>query len=49
MSTANTSRAMYWLLAAVQHARHASERVRQMVTNAIAAFMARVAIARAAT
>ena len=47
MSAANTSRALHWLLAAVQHARHASERVRQMVSVAIAAFMARIAIARA--
>jgi hypothetical protein len=37
------------LLAAVGHARHASARVQAMVRNAIAAFMARLAIAEAAT
>jgi hypothetical protein len=45
----NIPRAMYYLLAAVQHARHACERTRQMVANAIAALMARMAIAKAAT
>lgn len=46
--TMNSGKVMYWLLAAVQHARHACERTRQMVANAIAVFMARVAIGRAA-
>jgi hypothetical protein len=43
------SRALYWLLAAVEKARHASARVQQMVRDAVAAYFARVAIAKAAS
>ncbi len=42
------NRALYWLLAAVDKARHASARVQAMVRAAVAAFLARVAIAKAA-
>lgn len=48
MTTAKQSRALYWLLVAAGRVHLVSERVRRMVAQAVAAFMARVAINRAA-
>jgi len=43
----NESRVLRFLLSAVEKARHASARVQAMVRAAIAAFFARIAIAKA--
>ncbi len=44
----NATRVLQYLFAAVDHARNATQRVQAMVRAAVAAFLARVAIAKAA-